>query len=162
MSRDVERVRPADGQASILIDAPAEGVWSLVTDITRSGEWSPESRGGTWLDGATGPTLGARFKGSNRRGRTKWTTTCEVIASDYPRVFSFATGSVAKPNTTWRFVLEPLGESTRLTQSFELTKPLGFTSRLVTRLTTGVRDRRADLEENVRSSVVRIKEIAEA
>jgi hypothetical protein len=35
-------------------------------------------------------------------------------------------------------------------------------SNLVTRDTTGVKDRRADLEENVRVSLGRLKEIAEA
>ena len=51
--------------------------------------------------------------------------------------------------------------ATRVTESFELVKPLGAVSNFVTRVTTGVRDRRADLEENVRSSLARIKEIAE-
>ncbi len=39
--------------------------------------------------------------------------------------------------------------------------PLGAVSNFVTRVTTGVRDRRADLEVNVRGSLARIKEIAE-
>jgi phage host-nuclease inhibitor protein Gam len=49
-----------------------------------------------------------------------------------------------------------------LTESFELVKPLGAISNFVTRVTTGVKDRRADLEENVGASLARIKEIAEA
>ena len=32
-----------------------------------------------WIDGAAGPAVGARFKGHNRKGRTRWPTTCEVI-----------------------------------------------------------------------------------
>ena len=32
--------------------------------------WSPEYQGGEWLDGATGPMVGARFKGRNKeRGK---------------------------------------------------------------------------------------------
>ena len=50
------------------IDAPPERVWDLVTAITRMGEWSPESTGGRWTRGATGPATGARFVGSNRNG----------------------------------------------------------------------------------------------
>jgi hypothetical protein len=39
-----------------------------------------------------------------------------------------------------------------LTESFELVKPLGAISNFVTPITTGVRDRRADLKENVGAS----------
>jgi hypothetical protein len=150
------------GEASVVVHAGAGRVWDLVTDVTRTGEWSPENTGAVWLDGATGPTVGARFKGMNRRGKTKWTSTCEIIVADPNREFSFATGGAKKPDTVWRYTLEPLGEhETRITESFQLVKPLGVGSRFVTRITTGVRDRRADLEDNVRHSLARIKELLE-
>ena len=153
---------PAGGQASTVIAAPPEAVWALVTDVTRTGEWSPENTGAVWLDGATGPAVGARFKGSNRRGRTKWATTCQVIVAEPGREFVFVTGRPGKPETRWRFVLEADGDgATRVTESFELVKPLGAVSNFVTRVTTGVRDRRADLEDNVHTSLSRLKEIAE-
>lgn len=150
------------GEASVVVQASAHSVWDLVTDVTRTGEWSPENTGAVWLDGATGPTVGARFKGTNRRGKTKWASTCEVTVANPGREFVFATGGAAKPETVWRYVLDPVGDhETRVTESFELVKPLGVASRFVTRITTGVRDRRADLEENVRQSLARIKEILE-
>lgn len=151
------------GSASIVVHAPAEHIWALVTDITRTGEWSPENTGAVWLDGATGPAVGARFKGSNRRGKTKWSTTCRVTVADPPREFAFETGREGKPETLWRYLLEPAGAGdTKLTESFELVKPLGSVSNFITRITTGVRDRRADLETNVEASLARIKTIAEA
>ena len=154
---------PQGGKASIAIDAPAEALWALVTDITRTGAWSPEATGGVWLDGATGPAVGARFRGSNRRGRTKWATTCEVTAAEPGREFAFVTGRPAKPGTAWRYVLDPTGDGAPLvTESFQLVKQLGAISNFVTRVTTGVRDRRADLDENLRLSLARLKEIAEA
>lgn len=150
------------GRASVVVAAPAERLWALITDISRTGEWSPENTGGVWLDDATGPVVGARLRGSNRRGRARWAKTCEVIATESGREFAFATGSSAKPETIWRYVLEPIAEGTRITESFELVKPLGAVSRLLTRLTTGVRDRHADLEENLRSSLANLKRIAES
>jgi uncharacterized protein YndB with AHSA1/START domain len=151
------------GEASVVVQASAGRVWELVTDVTRTGEWSPENTGAVWLDGATGPVVGARFKGTNRRGKTKWASTCEVIVAEPGREFAFATGGAAKPETVWRYALEPIGDQgTRITESFQLVKPLGAASRFVTRITTGVRDRRADLEDNVRQSLARIKEILEA
>ena len=68
-------------EASVVVRADAGRVWSMVTDVTRMGEWSPETEGAEWIDGATGPAVGARFKGHNRKGRTRWSTTCEVIES---------------------------------------------------------------------------------
>ncbi len=58
-----------DGRAVTVIRAPADQLWSLVSDVTRAGEWSPENIGGSWLDGATAPVVGARFRGTNRRGQ---------------------------------------------------------------------------------------------
>ena len=49
------------------IDADAGVLYGMVCDLPRIGEWSPECRRCTWLDGATAPTPGSRFKGHNRR-----------------------------------------------------------------------------------------------
>lgn len=149
------------GSATVQIHAPADALWDLITDIGRTGEWSPESAGGVWLDGARGPAVGARFRGTNRRGRVTWSTTCEVVAADRGREYSFVTGSAARPETLWRYRLEPDGPGTRVTQSFELVKPLSRLARLVIRLTLGVTDRQADLPDNVRASLTNLKRVAE-
>ena len=150
------------GQAQVTVRADPDQVWAMVTDVTRIGEWSPEAHSAEWLDGASGPAVGARFKGHNRRGKTKWSTTCEVIESEPDRVFAFAVGRPAKPDTVWRYRLTPVDDGVELTESFELVKPLGSLARLVTRLTIGVRDRRADLEEGARKTLAAIKLAAEA
>ena len=67
-------------------------------------------------------------------------------------MFAFAVGKAAKPVTVWRYGFEPVAEGVQVTESFELTKPLGFGSRLVTRVTTGVKDRPADMEDGVRAT----------
>ena len=148
--------------ASVTVLADPERVWAMVSDVTRVGEWSPETERAEWLDGATGPALGARFKGYNRRGKTRWSTTCEVIECEPGRAFSFAVGGAAKPETIWRYRFEPVDGDVRVTESFELVRPLGRVSRLVTRLTTGVTDREADLDEGVRTTLARLKAVAEA
>lgn len=150
------------GGASVTVRAEPERVWAMVADVTRMGQWSPETERAEWLDGATGPAVGARFKGYNRRGRAKWSTICEVVEAQPGRAFSFAVGGAAKPETVWRYRFEPTGEGVEVTESFELVKRLGFMSRLVTRLTTGVRDRKADLEDGVRATLAALKRAAEA
>ena len=108
--------------------APPEKVWELLSDVTRIGRYSPETFEAEWLDGATGPAVGARFRGHvrrNRKGPTYWTT-CTVLASDPGREFAFGVGNSAKPLNTWRYQLEPAGDGTDVTESFQLadTAPL--------------------------------------
>jgi hypothetical protein len=47
--------------------ASTERVWDLVSDVTRVGEFSPETFEAEWLGGASGPEVGARFRGHVRR-----------------------------------------------------------------------------------------------
>ena len=83
-------------QASRYVAATAGTVYDLVTDIGRMGEWSPENQGGTWRDGASSPTVGARFTGRNRR-KGAWTTTATVTEADPGRAFAFVIGTVERP-----------------------------------------------------------------
>jgi len=76
-------------EASVTIAAAPERVWALVTDITAMGKWSPGSTGGKWIMGASGPALGARFVGFNRRGLARWVTTCKVIECEESSRFAF-------------------------------------------------------------------------
>src|SRR3954447_15565103 len=89
--------------------APPEKIWDLVSDVTRIGSYSPETFEAEWLDGATGPAVGAKFRGHvkrNGRGPTYWTT-CTVIAADPSREFAFGVGNSATPLNVWRYRLEP-------------------------------------------------------
>ena len=44
--------------------APADKIWNIVADVRNTGKFSPEVIEAEWLDGATGPALGARFRGT--------------------------------------------------------------------------------------------------
>jgi hypothetical protein len=102
--------------------ATPERIWELVSDVTRIGKYSPETFEAEWLDGATGPSVGARFRGHVKRngiGPTYWTT-CNVVASVPGREFGFGVGSADKPLNVWRYRLEPAGDGTDVTESFEL------------------------------------------
>ena len=49
------------------MDAPAQRVWELVSDVRNTGRFSPETFDAEWLDGATEPAVGARFRGHVKR-----------------------------------------------------------------------------------------------
>jgi hypothetical protein len=102
--------------------ASPEKVWALVSDVTKIGRYSPETFEAEWLDGATGPAVGATFRGHvkrNGKGPTYWTT-CTVTASDPGREFAFGVGPGDRPLNVWRYQLAPSGDGTDVTESFTL------------------------------------------
>lgn len=105
------------GAASIVVDADIGSVYALVSDITRMGEFSPECMRCEWVDGATGPAVGARFHGYNRIGDFEWDAPCEVRRVEPEKVFEFAVGSGEHP-TVWTYEFEDLGGATTVTESF--------------------------------------------
>jgi hypothetical protein len=108
---------------TVHMKASPEQVWALVSDVTRIGRYSPETFEAEWLDGATGPASGARFRGHvkrNGKGPTYWTT-CTVITSDPGREFSFgvSTGK-GEPVNVWSYRIERAGDGCDVTESFRL------------------------------------------
>jgi len=107
---------------TVHVDAPPEQVWALVSDVTNTGRFSPETFEAEWLDGATSPAIGARFRGHvkrNGRGPTYWTT-CTVTASEPGREFTFVVGTPEKHPMTWSYRFEPAGDGTDVTESYQL------------------------------------------
>ena len=111
------------GEVSVHMDAPPDVVWGLVSDVTRIGEFSPETFEAKWTRGATGPEVGAWFKGHVRRngvGPTYWTL-CRVTACEPERVFEFAVGpGDGKAWNNWGYRLEPRDGGTLVTEYFRL------------------------------------------
>ena len=106
--------------------APPGRIWDLVSDVTKIGQYSPETFEGEWLDGATGPAVGAKFRGHvkrNGKGPIYWTT-CVVSVCVPGREFAFGVGAPDKPLNVWRYVLEPAGDGTDVTESFDLAPTL--------------------------------------
>jgi len=102
--------------------APPERIWELLSDVTRIGRYSPETFEAEWLDGATGPAVGAKFRGHvkrNGRGPIYWTT-CTVLAAEPGREFAFGVGRSDRPLNVWRYRIEPSGDGSDVTESFAL------------------------------------------
>jgi hypothetical protein len=113
---------PKHGSASVETTATPAQVWALLADVTRAGEWSHETQGGEWLDGATAAAPGARFRGRNQQGRTKWSRVCEVLTADEPDVISWRTvpSRLYNDSTRWTYELEPTDTGCRITQRFDV------------------------------------------
>src|SRR3954454_17226549 len=107
------------GQATVVMAAPAMALYEMVSDISRMGERSPECRGGEWLDGATGPSVGAAFRGENRLGPRRWSTTSRITVAEPGREFAFSVIVRGREATRWRYRFEASGAQTAVTESFE-------------------------------------------
>ncbi len=84
------------------MQAPAIEVWTLVADVRNTGRFSPETFDAEWLDGATGPAVGARFRGHVKRneiGPIYWTT-CRVTACEPGRTLDLKYSSETGPSIT--------------------------------------------------------------
>lgn len=149
----------------VFIEAPPSHVWELVTDIVRMGQWSPEYQGGEWLDGATGPEVGSRFRGRNRRGDRQWESVSTVTEAEAGRSFAWAVGDPGNAAATWRFDLAPQGTGTLLRQHVQLGPgSSGLTARieeLPDREEEIVASRTAEHRRNMQSTLEGIKSAAE-
>ncbi len=115
-----------EDSVTVHIAAPVDDVWDLVTDVTRIGEFSPETFEAEWLDGASGPAAGARFRGHvkrNQKGPTYWSL-CEVTVCEPKRSFGFTVIAGGKRLNNWRYDLEPAADGTDVTESFRLENTL--------------------------------------
>lgn len=113
----------ADVEVRELVQAPPAAVYDLVSDVTRMGDWSPETTSCRWIDGATGPAEGARFRGTNRRGPSVWTTTCTVTAAEPGRRFAFEVDFWGVPISSWAYDLSPAPGGCTLTESWTDRRP---------------------------------------
>lgn len=156
---DVTAADPADS-VSLRIEASPEALYELVSDPATMGELSPECTGGHWLDGATGPAVGARFKGTNKRGFVRWSTKSTVITAEPGRAYAFEVGD---SGTRWSYTFEPDGTGTVVTESRAASKPYPFIAKAFTTVALGGVERHTqELRDGMAATLERLKSLAEA
>ena len=150
---------PKRGQASIEIAALPESVYDLVAEITRMGEWSPECYRCEWVGDLHKPVVGARFRGHNRMGLLRWSTTCQIVTADRGREFAFTVmhDKDDRESTRWRYCMSASDTGTLLTESFEF-----VWCPLPSRVGELFLPRGRVLRAGVNKTVERIREIAES
>ena len=107
----------------IVVHTTPERIYDLVAELPRMGEWSPECQAVEWVDGTTGPAVGATFVGHNRggpRGLFKWSRRGRVLAADPGREFAFVTEEGGRESTQWHYRFEPVVDGTRVTESYDV------------------------------------------
>ncbi len=150
-------------EVSTLVAASPEDVYALVADVTRTPEFSPEVVSCTWLDGATGPAVGARFEAVNRSeaGKT-WKNRPVVTAADPGREFAFRRTEPFAGSIAWRYRFEPVEQGTRVVESYEVERPVTRLGWLVIERVFRGGDRREALRAGMRTTLERLRVAAEA
>ena len=149
----------ARDEVSLRIAAAPDALYTLVSDVTQMGRWSPECTRCSWVGGATGPTVGARFRGWNKRGLVRWFTTNEVVVADPGREFAFET---KQSGTRWGYRFEPDGDGTLVT---EYRRPWRDRPKLAAAFTKlllgGEQEHEDELRDGMRATLERVKAAAE-
>lgn len=154
-------------EAELLVAAPPAVVWPLVCDIQTPAEFSSEFQGGEWLDGVTGPALGARFRGRNyHEARGSWETVSTIYEYEPERAFGWAVGDPSAPAARWRFSLAPDGPGTLIRQWMQMGPGQSGISELIAQMPDKehriLRRRLAEHHANMTATLAGIKELAES
>jgi hypothetical protein len=106
-------------EVSKVIAATPETLYDIVSDLPRMGDLSPENTGGVWLDNVSGPTVGARFRGTNSNGKKHWATEAVIEEAERGTVFCFKVGVGPIKISRWRYTFEPVDGGTKVTETWE-------------------------------------------
>lgn len=133
------------------VSADSSRVFSMVSDLARMGEWSPENQGGEWVKGATGPAVGARFKGRNSNGKRSWSTVVEVNAFEPGRRIAFGLMVGPKNWCDWVWEVRPVEDGTEVRH--EWIDHRGKVASWLGNVVSGVKDRAAHNRRNMEATL---------
>jgi hypothetical protein len=141
------------------VAAPAKDVYALVSDLPGLSKVAVEFERGAWLDGVTEARVGARFRGHNRRGWRRWSTTVTVTDAEPGKCFAFDVHFRGIPIARWRYDIVSTSTGCLVEESTWDRRPGWFTP--IGNLATGVRSR-ADLNKrNIERTLSQLKQAAE-
>jgi hypothetical protein len=149
-------------EVDIVVAAPAQDLYAMVADVTRMPEFSPEVVSCRWLDGATGPAVGARFEAVNQGPAGKrWKNRPVVTVAEPGREFVFVRTEPLAGSIAWRYRFEPEGTGTRVVEGYEVHRPVRRLGWLVIEKVFQGGDRRAALRSGMGTTLDRLKAAAE-
>ena len=144
------------------IEASPEVLYQLIADVTRTPERTPDIVKCEWIDGATGPAVGARFRSTNRQGRgPDWKNTPVVTVADPGEEFSFSRTEPFAGTIVWRHRFVAEGTGTRVIESYEVTKPISIVGWFIIDTLYGMKDRRSELRQSMERSLDRVAALVE-
>jgi hypothetical protein len=143
--------------ATIDIAAPPEKIYTMVSDLPGMARLAEEYRGGRWLGEPA--VVGSKFRGHNRRGWRRWSTTVTVTDADPGRRFGFDVHFYGLPISHWEYSLTPTDDGCHVVEStwdrrLGWFKPIGG-------FATGSMDRAGVNQHNIERTLERLKSALE-
>ena len=120
----------------------------------------PESTGGKWLKGASGPAVGAKFKGENRNGKKQWSTTGTVVVCEPGRAFVFDVTSGPVKVSRWGYRFEPTDGGCKVVETW--TDRRGWLPKTLGKSISGVADRARHNRSTMEATLDRLASLAES
>lgn len=136
------------------IAASPQAVFDAISDVTRMGEWSPECYACEWIEGATGPAVGAKFDGHNRNGDKEWTTQGEIVECVPGERFVFHALARGFHFATWGYQIEATENGCRVTEAWDDLRPDEIIARGPA--ISGVEDRTAFNAQSMATTLERV------
>jgi Polyketide cyclase / dehydrase and lipid transport len=152
--------RDASASSTVEIAASPAAVYALISDLTVLADLAEETTAMRWTAGSTAAAAGARFRGSNRNGWHRWTTTCVVTDAAAGQRFAFDVTHTGVPIARWQYDIAAVGAGCAVTESTWDRRPGWF--RRFAKLGTGVGDRQRANGAHIEATLRRLKTRAEA
>jgi hypothetical protein len=147
---------------SLRMAAAPEVIYQLVADVTRTPEFSPEIVECVWLDGATGPAVGARFKARNKMpNRPTFSNKPVVTVVEPGKTFAFSRTEPFGGTVEWRYDFASDGAGTLVTESYTVTKPVSRFGWFIIGTLFARKDRQTDLRRGMTETLERLRAAAE-
>ena len=107
-----------DPSATVTVKVAAEpaAVYALITDLNAMAQLAEETASMRWATGSAA-AVGAVFKGTNRNGWRRWTTTCTITDAEPGRRFAFEVKHTVVPIARWEYLIEATDDGCAVTES---------------------------------------------
>jgi uncharacterized protein YndB with AHSA1/START domain len=146
-------------ESSVFINASADAVYSLVSDPMRMADFSPECVRCRWIGGSDHVGVGARFRGTSRNGRRRWSTTSIITDVRPSELFAWEVSYARLPVARWEYRVEQQGDLVRLVEAVDDRR--GPFLRRVSPWITGSPDRAARNAATMQHTLDAVKAAAE-
>jgi hypothetical protein len=147
-------------RASIQIKADSKIVYNVVSDVPNMPKWAAEVEECRWLGGAKGPVAGAKFKGINKNGASRWWTVSRVTDAKPGRSFAWRVTSMGSPIADWRYLIDGTDDGCQVTESTTDLRSGFF--RMISPVATGVSDRDEHNLRNIEETLRNLKDYIES
>ena len=154
----MNKPQPIEVSVSTVVPAATPlALYNLISDVTSMPKFSPETIAVSWVGKHSAPVVGAKFKGTNRLGSSKWSTKPTITIAEPGQAFSFKVPG--KAGAEWTYEFAEVDGGTLVTESVRQNRPSPLVIRMLQRR-AGVTDRAENLRASMHTTLARLSAAA--